>query len=185
MEDWLASNGVSKDQLSYSPAKDWIKASLPVDKVETLLDTKYYEYQGSDGSKLVRTPQYSLPKALHQHIELVAPTNSFVATRKIKSSFTPAMGKRDASVPSAGSKIRSIPVERSAGQISSTGAVNVSGICNATHVTPTCLRTVYGTINYTPQVPGKNKVGLTDYLEEVSTCTGNFLAILTPSVVEQ
>ena len=45
---------------------------------------------------------------------------------------------------------------------------NILTSLKATHVTPDCLRTVYGTINYKPQVPGKNKVALTDYLGEVS-----------------
>jgi tripeptidyl-peptidase I len=52
------------------------------------------------------------------------------------------------------------------GTIDSEHASNISSVCNATHVTPTCLRTVYQTINYKPQVPGKNKVALTDYLGE-------------------
>lgn len=43
---------------------------------------------------------------------------------------------------------------------------NVSAVCNASGVTPTCLRTLYGTIDYVPQAAGKNKVGLTDYLGE-------------------
>lgn len=42
----------------------------------------------------------------------------------------------------------------------------VSDIWNL--VTPRCLRTLYRTINYTPQVPGQNRIGLTDYLGETN-----------------
>jgi tripeptidyl-peptidase I len=34
--------------------------------------------------------------------------------------------------------------------------------------TPTCLRTLYGTIDYTPQVPGNNSIGLNNYLNETN-----------------
>ncbi|SLM38599.1 tripeptidyl peptidase protein [Lasallia pustulata] len=44
--------------------------------------------------------------------------------------------------------------------------ITVAQACNATAVTPLCLRTLYGTYDYTPKVPGINKVGLTDYLGE-------------------
>lgn len=42
----------------------------------------------------------------------------------------------------------------------------VASVCNFSSVTPLCLRTLYGTLSYTPQVPGANKMGLTNYLEE-------------------
>lgn len=41
-------------------------------------------------------------------------------------------------------------------------------VCNTTFVTPLCLRTFYGTKGYTPQVPGKNQIGLTDFLGEAN-----------------
>ncbi|KAA6407681.1 MAG: tripeptidyl peptidase [Lasallia pustulata] len=44
--------------------------------------------------------------------------------------------------------------------------ITVAQACNATAVTPLCLRTLYGTYDYIPKVPGINKVGLTDYLGE-------------------
>lgn len=56
-------------------------------------------------------------------------------------------------------------------------ACNVSEVCNVTGTnlagatvaatTLTCLRCLYGTIDYVPQVPEKNMIGVTDYLNEV------------------
>ena len=46
---------------------------------------------------------------------------------------------------------------------------SVAAVCNFSLVTPGCLRTIYGTINYTAQVPGTNKVALADYLGEVNS----------------
>ena len=34
--------------------------------------------------------------------------------------------------------------------------------------TPECIRTLYGTIDYEPQVPGKNSIGMCNYLNETS-----------------
>ena len=44
----------------------------------------------------------------------------------------------------------------------------VPKVCNTTFVTPLCLRTFYGTKGYKPQVPGKNQIGLTDFLGEAN-----------------
>lgn len=46
--------------------------------------------------------------------------------------------------------------------------VSVPKACNTSAVTPLCLRTFYGTKGYKPQVPGKNMVGLTDFLGEAN-----------------
>ena len=43
---------------------------------------------------------------------------------------------------------------------------SAAAVCDTNLVTPQCLRTLYGTIDYVPQVPGKNKVGLNDFLGE-------------------
>ena len=46
--------------------------------------------------------------------------------------------------------------------------MTVAQACNQTVVTPRCLRALYGTVDYTPQVPGVNKIGLTNYLNQTS-----------------
>lgn len=58
VHEWLSENGIEESQLDYSPAKDWIKITLPVASVERLLDTKYSVFQHEDGEHLVRTPQW-------------------------------------------------------------------------------------------------------------------------------
>ncbi len=42
----------------------------------------------------------------------------------------------------------------------------VYAACNFTHVTPDCLRTLYGTIDYEVKAAGANKMAHTNYLEE-------------------
>jgi tripeptidyl-peptidase-1 len=76
VHEWLLVSGVSK--LSYSPAKDWINIYIDVESAERLLDTEYSVYEHEEGGQLVRTPQWSLPKHLHDLIDTIQPTNSFM-----------------------------------------------------------------------------------------------------------
>lgn len=47
-------------------------------------------------------------------------------------------------------------------------AVNLSAVCDTNNVDPTCLRTYYGTLGYTPKAVDKVKVALSNYLGESS-----------------
>lgn len=85
VRSWLQLNNISSTELQYSPAKDWIKITLTVDSIEKLLDTNYSVYKHEDGSYIVRTPEWSLPQNLHEHVQTIQPTNSFfrpIAQRK-------------------------------------------------------------------------------------------------------
>ena len=74
---WLEDAGVNIGTLEYSPAKDWIKLTLPTQDVERLLDTEYHHFEHEDGTELVRAETWSLPMHLHDHIATIQPTNSF------------------------------------------------------------------------------------------------------------
>lgn len=132
--------------------------SLPVSAVEELLQTEYSVFKHKqDGSYLVRAPEWSLPKHLHDHVETVQPTNSFLRTRKQSDHSKPAIGSAAlAKYPAAADPA-------------------VAAVCNTSNVTPQCLRTFYGTIDYKPQVPGKNQIALTDYLNESNNRSDTFL----------
>lgn len=140
-------------ELDYSAAKDWISVSLPVERVERLLDTKYSVFEHVDGTRLVRAPEYSLPMHLHDHVSIVTPTNSFLKGKSHSSNVKVVEGSHP-------NKFPPLPAEPS--------LATVDSVCNFSLVTPACLRTIYGTINYTAQVPGKNMVGLNDFLGEVN-----------------
>jgi tripeptidyl-peptidase-1 len=128
--------------------------TLPVHAVESLLDTKYYIYEHEDGSYIVRAPVWSLPVHLHDHIDAVQPTTSFFKPKAFRSNVKPINNWKHGIAVS----------EMTATEASST--LSVEKACNVSAVTSKCLRTLYDTINYTPQVPGKNKVGLNDFLGE-------------------
>lgn len=149
VHDFLSSAGISTDELSYSPAKDWITITLPVHTIESLLSTKYSVYRHTDGEYIVRTPKWSLPSHLHSHISTIQPTTSFFRPRAQAKTYH-VVGS-SLSLPAASTP----PIN-----------ITVAAACNASLVTPLCLRTLYGVLGYVPQVPGVNKVGLNNFLGE-------------------
>ncbi len=112
----------------------------------------------------MRAPTWSLPAHLHEHIETIQPTNSF---------FRPAGRRKTLKTVIPLSEIVEGPSQEF-GDVLSVAAtpdstdVGVAKACNTSAVTPLCLRTLYGTKSYNPQVPGKNQVGLTDFLGEAN-----------------
>lgn len=164
VHDWLFGNGIDKAALSYNTAKDWIKVSLPVSSIERLLDSEYSVFEHEDGDRVVRAPTWSLPAHLHQHIEAIQPTNSF---------FRPAGRRKTYKTVLPFSEIGEGPPEdfTAVTAVAATPDftdVGIAKACNTSAVTPLCLRTLYGTKSYTPQVPGKNQIGLTDFLGEAN-----------------
>ena len=166
VHDWLQDNGIDHAQLEYNQAKDWIKLSLPVSAVEKLLDTKYSVFEHEDGDRIVRAPQWSLPQHLHEHIDAIQPTNSFfrpLGRRRALKTVVPM--EEIAKTTPADQDAEYAAVNAIAATPDSTD-ISVAKACNTSAVTPLCLRTLYGTKGYKPQVPGKNQVGLTDFLGE-------------------
>lgn len=164
VHDWLVQNGIDRATLSYNKAKDWIKVSLPVGAVEQLLDTKYSIFEHKDGDRVIRAPTWSLPTHLHEHIDAIQPTNSFfraAGRRKALKTVRPMSEIANGS-PQDFSAVMNVAATPN------TSDIGVAGACNISAVTPLCLRTLYGTISYKPQVPGKNQVGLTDFLGEAN-----------------
>lgn len=134
VHEWLDDCGVDASQLEYSNARDWIKVTLPVENVEKLLDTKYSVFKHSDGMHLVRTPQWSLPLHLHEHIETIQPTNSFFQPKPKRSTLkTVQIAGLDQYV---------------GGSVDPSNKATVAQACNVTAVTPACLRTLYGRYNF-------------------------------------
>jgi tripeptidyl-peptidase-1 len=90
VQSWLLDHGI--DTASLTSTGDWINVRLPVRKVEALLNTTYSMYVHSDGSTLVRTPEWSLPEHLHNHVDLVQPTTSFFRNSKQAVNAKPERG---------------------------------------------------------------------------------------------
>ena len=127
VREWLHEH-VDPGAISYSEAKDFLSFTLPLSKVECLLDTKYSVYRHVEGFELVRTPEWKLPLHLHEHITAIQPTTSFL--RPLTQRKTVLTVEETESNIAPYQHVKHPTVEK---------------VCNASNITPLCLRTLYGT----------------------------------------
>ena len=143
VEEWLTFHGINlSDAVQRTDAGDWMTVRVSVAQAERMFGTKYNVYHHIVSSeRVVRTMCYSLPRELHAHIVIAAPTTYFGTMRSMHAtSFLRPQTKHvtDANTPSS---------------------------CNSA-ITPACLQTLYNTINYVPSVTNINKLGVAGYLGE-------------------
>lgn len=170
VKEWLFDHGIEEHQLGYSPGRDWITVGLPVSVIERILQTEYFLYKDGDAIA-IRAPEWSLPQHLHDHIEAIQPTSSFFqVSAKLPRSLTPVRENYDN--PLKITNLNRLTDDFSDGPGNHIDLNNPpsdltpSQACNTSAVTPLCLRTLYGTLSYVPQVPERNQMALTNYLGE-------------------
>jgi len=162
---WLEENGITN--AVHNPAKDALHLVVPIEKVEELLQTSYSTYRHKDGAEIFRAPEWSLPAHLHEHIDVIQPTTSFFHARPR------LLGDgKDLTGPSHPMSWWKEHGQHQYGggsnRYNGPGAGPISQICNASFVTPDCLRTLYGTYDYVAQAADKNSMAHTNYLNETS-----------------
>lgn len=139
VKEWLEEHDLR--EYYHNPAKDWIHVVVSTEKAEQLLQTKYRTFVNEAGDKISRTPEWSLPIHLHEHIDVVQPTNSFF--RASPQVSAPLLGDTTATQEwwdQTGAALYSEEAQAAAGG-------SISKLCNETFTTPKCIRTLYGTIN--------------------------------------
>lgn len=191
VQEWLAEHDIL--EWTSSSANNWISVPLSVKQVERLLDTEYHIFEHTDGTRLVRTESWSLPQHLHEHISTIQPTNTFfralpnVNIAERSNDLMPVGDIHGAPFawPGGSSEHSGRPHFPSAPPAYMPANPNISAVCNFSLVTPTCLRTLYGTYNYKPQSAGINKIGMNNYLDEVSNRSDirTFLQMYRPGAV--
>ena len=73
---WLEAEGVPPADIEDNG--DWINFHVPTIEAERILSTRFYYYSNSiNDVKKIRTLQYSVPKKLHQYIQMIQPTTRF------------------------------------------------------------------------------------------------------------
>ena len=97
-----------------------------------------------DGDYLVRTTSYSLPVHLHEHIDVIQPTNIFARFKPTKSNVV---------------WLGEAPERLEVSEV--TSSTGVSASCNQT-ITIQCLQQIYN-LDYHPSAKG-NSIGITGYL---------------------
>lgn len=208
VEEWLREAGIDSTVIRYNSAKTWVSFPVSVSVAEALLDTEYSVWEHEDGSTLVRTESWSLPEHLHEHITTIQPTNSWgrlqrrVPVHEIRSArslavrnkhFNPSWSSWSAASsstpsptpspppPAAPSSSPSSPIPAPLG-IPGPLPAEIAALCNFSHVTPDCLRTLYGVASYEPASDGASQLGVCNYLAETNnrSDTYQFLSMYRP-----
>ena len=141
-------------------------------KIENLLHTKYSIFQHEDGTRLVRTTNWSLPVPLHDHITTIQPTTAFLRANP------------------KGSTVFDVPIdidlEEATQAAKAANATTLKSVCNFNAMTPKCLRTLYNTIDYIPQSLRNNSIAFTNFLGQVSNRTDarSFLQNFRPDAID-
>ena len=177
VEQWLLEHGITIDEMRYSPALDWITLDLPIGVVDELLQTKYTEFWHEESkTSAIRAPEWMLPKHLHDHIESIQPTSSFLYALASKADLSPInfprspnTKTRDVSDGSEVKDLNQLAEDFSDDQPQLLDLDNlpddlaVSQACNGSAVTPLCVRVLYGTLGYKAQASDRNAMALVNY----------------------
>ncbi|KAF8576276.1 subtilisin-like protein [Ramaria rubella] len=152
VDAWLRTHEIDPSTCQRTTAGDWLHLSVSVSTAERMFNTTYNVYRHTKSGQLaVRTLAWSLPRAVHGHIDVVEPTTMFgrLHGMKVTPHIQPALS-----------------LEGSISVFSGDAAIPSS--CNNT-ITPSCLRALYKTANYTPAATKKNKIGIVGYLDQFAS----------------
>ncbi|KZV66414.1 subtilisin-like protein [Peniophora sp. CONT] len=159
VDAWLKELGFGEEDVTRSSAMDWVMIMVPVGMAEDMLDTTFHTWQHTEsGHVTVRTTSYSLPKRVHQHIDLVYPTTYFSNTRALRS--TVQTFKAPESMQ-ANHKLSSQRLSVSGSNSSSNGTVDPS--CGQM-ITPDCLLDLYNARGYNASAESNNSIGVTGFI---------------------
>ncbi|KAF5392372.1 hypothetical protein D9757_001529 [Collybiopsis confluens] len=144
---WLRWNNIDDDAVHFSG--NVVHLIVPVSYAEALLNTTYawYFHVSDPDNKVVRTLAYSLPRHLHDHIDLVSPTTYFGNLRSMYRK------RKELYRPRASALISPAPVPKSCADV----------------ITPACLQSLYNTKNFSSSITPRHAVGVTGYLEEYAS----------------
>ncbi|KAH9167872.1 subtilisin-like protein [Lactarius sanguifluus] len=152
VKSWLNFHGVLPSSISVSHGGNWLTLTgVSVFKANDLLGASYQLYRHAETKEvIIRTVGYSLPAALHGHVQTVAPTTYFASSRM--SWQTPRKSSGGAA----------------AGQVNATSGDLVTTLLGRVNddVTPPFLRWLYNSVNYVPAATDRNVLGVTGYTEE-------------------
>ncbi|KIJ54290.1 hypothetical protein M422DRAFT_775435 [Sphaerobolus stellatus SS14] len=153
VEEWLRSHDIDPSACDRTTAGDWLHVTVPVSKAEVMLNAKYQVFRHKvSGDYSARTLSWSLPRKVHSHIDVIEPTTMFGRLRKMKAT---SFLMPDAPV-----------VENDVNPDNGLSTLAVPPTSCSSIINPSCLRTLYNTINYTPAATDQNSIGIAGYLDE-------------------
>jgi tripeptidyl-peptidase I len=151
VEEWLRTHDIDPSSCDRTTAGDWLHVTVPVSKAETMFNAKYQVFRHKEsGEYAVRSLEWSLPRNVHSHIDVAEPTTMFGRLKKMR----------------ATSFLMPDPIVDETAESDSLSPLAVPPTSCSTIITPSCLRTLYNTLNYTVKAANVNKLGVAGYLDE-------------------
>jgi tripeptidyl-peptidase-1 len=158
---WFEHHEVPSSAISITHGGGWLAIKkVPLMKANTLLGASYQKYRHTETNEsVIRTVGYSLPGALHEHVQTVAPTTYFGSPRPQRQPSKLALNSP--ALPDGDLELQDLLATFAPGDL-------IPSNCSSI-ITPTCLRLLYKTWAYKPQAMSKNKIGITGYLGEFAS----------------
>lgn len=142
VRNWLESAGVKDIQRD----ADWLTIHTTVEKANDLFDANFQYYVNRHKHvERLRTLEYSLPREVVPHVNLVSPTTRFGQLKPNHATLHSQAKAADEAFKKA--------------------ALSPSTSCD-TAITPECLKSIYSVGDYKPQSDNGNKVAFSSYLEQ-------------------
>jgi len=157
VESWLESYGIQ----DYTEQSGSITFTANVSTANSLLGTEFTTYTDSTGASKIRTTEYSIPESLVGAVDFVTPTtyfgvsNAVTALKQEKRNLKNLARRSTAALPAACNETLAFEGE--------TFAI----------FSPSCLRSIYGVDDYTPEVKSGSRVGYGSFLNS-STSYSDF-----------
>jgi tripeptidyl-peptidase-1 len=154
VSSWLQYNGVPPSSISTTHGGGWLTvADVPVSKANKILGASYrLYYHAGTNETILRTVGYALPAALHIHVQTIAPTTAFMSIHLLQP--------------------EEMPRNRSGGGVNDTSGEPVNMLSRRQpeppneYIDPSILRSLYGTVQYSPSEMDQNKIGILGYGNE-------------------
>lgn len=142
VQNWLEGAGVKDVQRD----ADWLTVRTTVEKANELLDANFQYYVNRHKHvERLRTLEYSLPKDVVPHVNVVTPTTRFGQLKPNRATMHSKAKAADEAFKQA--------------------ALSPSASCD-TAITPECLKSIYNVGDYKPRYDNGNKVAFASYLEQ-------------------
>ncbi|KAJ5623249.1 hypothetical protein N7490_011854 [Penicillium lividum] len=150
---WLLSENIVPNSIEVDG--NWITFQAVVAEAERMLKTEFSSYKNNDSdTTVVRALEYSVPNAIHSHIQLIQPTTRFADSG---------------------------PLRRLGNEPAAATAADFAAMCG-TVVTPSCLRDLYGLDKSTATPDSRNRLGIAGFLDQYARYSDflHFMEVYAP-----
>ncbi|KAF8260927.1 subtilisin-like protein [Lactarius quietus] len=156
VHSWLGYHDIPSSSISMTRGGSWLTLKgVPISQANKLLGASYqlYRHAGTNDTAIPRTIGYSLPTALHAHVQTVIPT-TYLSTRAPWQTPLKHSANSTANMESRG------PVRM----------LSIRDIIDSA-ATPSSLRSLYRTTNYVPAATDRNVLAIVAFKNQYPSLT--------------